>query len=84
MLARTESYRYERKFLVPADACTTIELGIKLNPGVFSGLYPKFHGSEAVFVFFCVLGGVSPWKTGLGFSKASKWRPTLFHTAPPR
>ena len=47
-------------------------------------LYPKFHGSEAVFVFLCVPGGVSPWKTRPGFSKASKWRPTLFHSAPPR
>ena len=65
MLARADSYRYERKFLVPAGACTTIEPGIKLNPGVFSSLYhPRtvnniYLDSSALRLYFMNLEGAA-------------------------
>ncbi len=46
--------------------------------------WPRFHGCEAVFAFFRVLGGVIHCGASLAFSKHRKWRPALFHTAPSR
>ena len=32
-------YRYERKFLVPRDSWENIQAGIRMNPGMFSGIF---------------------------------------------
>ena len=65
MAARAESYRYERKFLVPADSWSAIEPGIKHNPGLFSGLYyPRtvnnlYLDSPALRLYFMNLEGAA-------------------------
>jgi SPX domain protein involved in polyphosphate accumulation len=65
MAARVESYRYERKFLVPANSWATIEPGIKHNPGIFSSLYhPRtvnniYLDSPALRLYFMNLEGAA-------------------------
>ena len=65
MAARAESYRYERKFLVPANSWATIEPGIKHNPGIFSSLYhPRtvnniYLDSPALRLYFMNLEGAA-------------------------
>src|SRR5436190_13685235 len=39
MPERTELFRYERKFLVPADCGISSDLGIRHNPALFTGIY---------------------------------------------
>jgi hypothetical protein len=39
MSERAEFFRYERKFVAPHDCGMSSELGIKLNPALFSGVY---------------------------------------------
>ncbi len=65
MAVLPHSYRYERKFLVPASAWSTVESRIKLNPGLFLPLYhPRvvnniYLDSPALRLYFLNVDGAT-------------------------
>jgi hypothetical protein len=65
MSERVELFRYERKFLAPADCGMSSELGIKLNPALFSGIYhPRivnniYLDSPSLHFYFANLQGAA-------------------------
>ncbi len=65
MAASAKSYRYERKFLVPPRWHCAVERGIRLNPALFSTLYPPrtvnniYLDSPALRLYFLNLDGAA-------------------------
>src|SRR5689334_22615235 len=65
MAHSAELYRYERKFLVPSGSGISPEIGIKLNPAIFSPIHhPRtvnniYLDSPALRLYFMNLQGAT-------------------------